>query len=90
MKQLITIFSTILFLMSCSGIDSGIIAKNGLSTDNISIIERFTQAVQNKNGDAISVFLSDDYNGKITLSRILYDEADALRQLSYEFMPPAE
>ena len=29
-------------------------------------------------------------NGKITLSRTFYDEADAMRQLGYQFVPPAE
>ena len=28
-------------------------------------------------------------NGKITMSRTFYDEADAYRQLGYTFMPPA-
>jgi hypothetical protein len=27
-------------------------------------------------------------NGKITLSRTFYDEADAMRQLGYDFLPP--
>lgn len=28
-------------------------------------------------------------NGKITMSRTFYDEADAMRQLGYQFVPPA-
>jgi hypothetical protein len=29
-------------------------------------------------------------NGKITMTRTFYDEADAMRQLGYQFVPPSE
>jgi limonene-1,2-epoxide hydrolase len=41
----------------------------------------------------VEVWLNAVYkleNGKITLSRTAYNEADVLRQLGYEFIPPAK
>jgi limonene-1,2-epoxide hydrolase len=41
----------------------------------------------------VEVWLNAVYkleNGKITLSRTTYNEADVLRQLGYEFLPPAK
>ena len=154
----------ILFLLSCNN------TNQGVNTDNISIVERYAAAVQNKNVDSMAALLADDYvgygpsftdsinkadaitnwrnlvanlydsirytrsvnlaakitdgphpgdyvsswssvritykngrgpvnllvnviyrieNGKITLSRTFYDEADAMRQLGYQFIPPA-
>jgi hypothetical protein len=163
MKQLFAFLSPVLLLASCSSNDQGI------NTDNIDVIEKYAQAVQNKNVDAMANLLADDYigygpsfgdsinkadavaswkdlaanlydsikyersinmaakvtdgphpgdyvsswsnmritykngrgsvnlfvnviyrveNGKITMSRTFYDEADAMRQLGYQFEPP--
>src|SRR5690349_14036938 len=47
-----------------------------------------------KNGKGpVNLFVNVIYrveNGKITLSRTFYDEADAMRQLGYNFVPPTE
>lgn len=47
-----------------------------------------------KNGKGpVNLFVNVIYrveNGKITLSRTFYDEADAMRQLGYEFVPPTQ
>jgi hypothetical protein len=163
MKQLLIFLCLILFLASCSNTDSGV------NTNNIAVIERYAQAVQNKNVDSMAALLADNYvgygpsftdsinkadavaswkdlvanlyesiqytrsvnmaakvtegprpgdyvsswsnvritykngkgpvnlyvnviyrieNGKITMSRTFYDEADAMRQLGYQFVPP--
>src|SRR4051794_10916994 len=165
MKQLIAFISAVLFLASCANKDQGV------NKDNFAVIERYAQAVQNKNVDSMSALLADDYmgygpsfndsinkadavanwrnlvatlydsiqythsvniaakvpdgphpgdyisswssmritykngqgpvnllvnviyrveNGKITLSRTFYDEADAMRQLGYNFVPPGQ
>ena len=165
MKQLIPLLSTVLFMLSCTR------SGNGNHKENFDVVERYTQAVQNKNVDSMSALLSDDYvgygpsftdtinkasaianwrnlavnlydsiqfgqtvnvaeevpdgphpgdyvsswssvritykngrgavnlfvnvlyrveNGKITLTRTFYDEADAMRQLGYRFVPPGQ
>lgn len=47
-----------------------------------------------KNGKGpVNLFVNVVYrveNGKITMSRTFYDEADAMRQLGYQFVPPAQ
>jgi hypothetical protein len=43
--------------------------------------------------EPVNLFVNVIYrvdNGTITLSRTFYDEADAMRQLGYEFVPPME
>ncbi|HEY6978910.1 MAG TPA: ester cyclase [Chitinophagaceae bacterium] len=165
MKQSSLLLFIILFLVSCSGTDTGV------NTNNIAVIERYAQAVQNKNVDSMAALLADNYigygpsftdsinktdaiaswkdlvanlyetiqytrsvnmaakvtegphpgdyvsswssvritykngkgpvnlfvnvvyrveNGKIAMSRTFYDEADAMRQLGYQFVPPAQ
>jgi hypothetical protein len=164
MKPFLAYPCMILFLLSCNN------TNQGVNTDNISVVERYAAAVQNKNVDSMAALLADDYigygpsftdsinkadaitnwrnlvanlydsirytrsvnlaakitdgphpgdyvsswssvritykngrgpvnllvnviyrieNGKITLSRTFYDEADAMRQLGYQFIPPA-
>ena len=47
-----------------------------------------------KNGKGpVNLFVNVIYrieNGKIAMSRTFYDEADAMRQLGYQFVPPAQ
>jgi len=47
-----------------------------------------------KNGKGpVNLFVNVVYrveNGKITMTRTFYDEADAMRQLGYQFVPPAQ
>jgi ketosteroid isomerase-like protein len=47
-----------------------------------------------KNGQGpVNLFVNVVYrveNGKITMSRTFYDEADAMRQLGYQFVPPSK
>jgi len=164
MRTSLILFSIIFFLVSCSN-------DNGINTDNISVVNKYQKAVEEKNVDAMSALLSDNYigygpsfsdsinktdalanwknlaqnfydsiqytrtvtlaakltdgpnpgdyvaewsslrikykdgrgpvnlnvsvvyrieNGKITLSRTFYDEADAYRQLGYKFVPSSQ
>jgi limonene-1,2-epoxide hydrolase len=163
MKNIILFISVVGLISSCKGND------NEINTDNISLVKKYVQAVQQKNVDAMAAMLSDDYmgygpafsdsinkadaianwknltenlydsieytrsvnfaakvtdgprpgdyvvdwsslkitykdgrgpvylyvnavyrieNGKITMTRTFYDEADVYRQLGYEFVPP--
>jgi hypothetical protein len=163
MKQLAAFISAVLLLASCAERDKRI------NRDDFAVVERYTQAIQNRNVDSISTLLADDYmgygpsfkdtinkadaianwkslagtlydsiqynntvniaskvpdgphpgdyvsswssvkitykngkgpvnllvnviyrveNGKITLSRTFYNEADSMRQLGYDFVPP--
>src|SRR4051812_7179794 len=58
MKQLLIFLCLILFLESCSNS-----SDKGVNTDNIAVIERYAQAVENKNVDSMSALLADDYIG---------------------------
>ncbi len=165
MKKITSFLSVVVLLFSCGG------DKQDINTDNISVVEKYQKAVEEKDVNAMSALLSDDYmgygpsysdsinktdaltnwknlaenlydsihytrtvtlaakltdgpkpgdyvaewsslgikykdgkgpvnlnvsvvyrieNGKITLSRTFYDEADAYRQLGYQFVPPSK
>jgi hypothetical protein len=163
MKKVILFFCVVVLVSSCND------KEQGVNTDNISVVQKYVQAVESKNADAMAALLSDDYmgygpsfsdsinkadaianwknvaenlydsiqytrsinfaakvtdgprpgdyvvdwsslritykdgrgpvylyvnavyrieKGKITMSRTFYDEADAYRQLGYQFVPP--
>ena len=163
MKKIAELLGFAVLLSSCSG------SNHEINTDNIAVVQKYVQAVESKDTDAMASLLSDDYigygpsysdsinkadaianwkdlaqnlydsiqyihtvnlaakmtdgprpgdyvaewsslrikykdgrgpvnlnisviyrieNGKITMSRTFYDEADAYRQVGYEFVPP--
>ena len=57
MKQFLASACVMLFLLSCNN------TNQGVNTDNISVVERYAAAVQNKNVDSMAALLADDYVG---------------------------
>lgn len=70
-------------------IPEGEVAKPGYWVSNWALV-----SIKYKDGRGpVEVWLNAVYkieNGKIALSRTAYNEADVLRQLGYEFVPPAK
>jgi len=56
MKKIVVICVPVIFLFACTN-------STGINTDNISVVQKYIEAVQSKNVDAMTALLADDYIG---------------------------
>src|SRR5690242_2073154 len=59
MKKVMMFVTIVVFISACSS------NEHGINTDNISVVQKYVQAVESKNADAMAALLSDDYMGYV-------------------------
>ena len=75
MKKVILFFCVVVLVSSCND------KEQGVNTDNISVVQKYVQAVESKNADAMAALLSDDYMGYGPSFSDSINKADAIAEI---------